>query len=425
LVFTANAETLHYGVKNTGGVGSVLTIDNISVRELPGNHAYQTTATSRPVLSARYNLLTKTEQFDDAAWGKSGVTVVANAAASPDDTVTADFLFQNTENTEHRAGVIFVSGSQVAASYTASVYIKFAGTRYVQLRLTDNAVEDYVAVNFDLVNGVVASTLAGSGSIQNIGDGWFRCVVAGSKVNATQNSGFFIQLRNSSNTSSSFTGDGTSGIYIWGADLRVANDGVNIPPYQRVNTETDYDTQGFPLYLRCDGVDDGMVTNSIDFTATDKMTVFAGVRKLSDVSFSPIAELSPLYDTNTGVFAIGASGIGYDVTRRTWVFGSKGTASAILNEIVYTAPITNILTGIGNISGDRAALHINGAQVAQSTTDQGTGNYGNYPLYIGRRGGTTLPFNGHLYSLIVRGAATTDTRIAQTERWVNKKTGAY
>jgi hypothetical protein len=69
-------------------------------------------------------------------------------------------------------------------------------------------------------------------------------------------------------------------------------------------------------------------------------------------------------------------------------------------------------------------LRVNAAKFT-STADQGDGNFGNYPLYIGRRGGTTLPFNGHLYSLIVRGAATTATRIAQTERWVNKKTGAY
>lgn len=41
--------------------GFVGTIDNISVRALPGNHAFQTTSASRPVLSARINLLVNTE----------------------------------------------------------------------------------------------------------------------------------------------------------------------------------------------------------------------------------------------------------------------------------------------------------------------------------------------------------------------------
>ena len=66
------------------------------------------------------------------------------------------------------------------------------------------------------------------------------------------------------------------------------------------------------------------------------------------------------------------------------------------------APNTNILTGLGDISGDRATLRINGVQAAQNTADQGTANYLAYPLYIGCRGGTSLPFNGRLYSLIVR-----------------------
>jgi hypothetical protein len=92
---------------------------------------------------------------------------------------------------------------------------------------------------------------------------------------------------------------------------------------------------------------------------------------------------------------------------------------------IYAAPITNVITGIGNIVGDRSILRVNAIQAAILTVDQGTGNFGNYPLYLFRRGGSTLPFNGRCYSLIVRGAATTDTRIAQTERWVNKKTGAY
>jgi hypothetical protein len=68
---------------------------------------------------------------------------------------------------------------------------------------------------------------------------------------------------------------------------------------------------------------------------------------------------------------------------------------------------------------------INGAQVGQDLTTQGTGNFGNYPLYIGRRNNATLPLNGNLYSLIIRGAQSTASQISSTESWVNGKTGAY
>jgi hypothetical protein len=194
--------------------------------------------------------------------------------------------------------------------------------------------------------------------------------------------------------------------------------------YQRVGnvavTPSDYDASAGFYYLKFDGVDDGMVTNSIDFTATDKMTVFAGVRKLSDATAGVITELSADRNTNNGSFTLSAV-----TSPGSYLFVSKGTYDANAYAVGGSSPRTNILTSIGDISGDIAALRINAVQAAISTADQGTGNYGNYQLYIGRRGGTTLPFNGLLYSLIVRGAQTSTTQIAQTERWVNKKTGAY
>lgn len=196
--------------------------------------------------------------------------------------------------------------------------------------------------------------------------------------------------------------------------------------YQRVTTETDYDVSAYQIHLRFDGVDDFLVTNSIDFTATDKMTVAAGVRKLSDAADGTLCELSSTMGANNGTFAIYAPATVTSI-KRSHVFASKGTLSinATPADNTLAAPITTVITGIGNISGDTATLHINGTQAASSNADQGTGNFGNYPLYIGRRGGTALPFNGHLYSLVVRGAASTDSQIAATENWTNQKTKAY
>ena len=66
-------------------------------------------------------------------------------------------------------------------------------------------------------------------------------------------------------------------------------------------------------------------------------------------------------------------------------------------------------------------MRVNGAVVATTTNDQGTGNYGNYPLFMGRQNNSSLPFNGRIYSLIIRGAATTTPLIASTEQWINQK----
>jgi hypothetical protein len=174
-------------------------------------------------------------------------------------------------------------------------------------------------------------------------------------------------------------------------------------------------------YLAFDGVDDFLVTPTIT-PGIDKVQVFAGVRKLVNANNAGcLVELSTSAGSN-GSFNIRApiSSLG------EYIFSSRGNINVAATSGVFTAPITNVLSGIGDISGDTATLRVNGTQSAQSTADQGTNNYLAYPLYIGRRAGTSLPFNGHLYGLLVRfGANLTTDQITSTETWVNGKTGAF
>jgi hypothetical protein len=271
---------------------------------------------------------------------------------------------------------------------------------------------------FNLSSGSVSFTGAGAtAGIVAVGDGWFRCSL-------TQNDGaglsqFQIGLTNSVDAGSalpSYIGSGT-GIFIWGAQLEL---GSTATDYQKVTSTYDVTEAGQAdnYHLVFDGVDDSMVTPSIDFTGTDEMSVFAGVRKLSDAAIGIIAELSTNSGTANGTFYIASPVSGTD-TR----FRSRGTSAGdSISASGFVAPTTKVLSGLGAISDDQSILRIDGVQVATSTTDQGTGNYGNYPLYIGRRGGASLPFNGHLYQLLVRGALTADNLLNQTETYVASKT---
>ena len=173
-------------------------------------------------------------------------------------------------------------------------------------------------------------------------------------------------------------------------------------------------------YLSFDGVDDYLSTGAIDFTGTAKMTVLAGVRKLSDAANGVVIESSTDAGANNGAFEISAPffpGTNYS-------FRSGGTVR-VISIATKAAPTTDVVSGVNDISGDNAILRINGAQAAINTADQGTGNYGNYPLYIGRRGGTSLPFNGRLYGLVIRGALSSTGEIQGSESYMNLHTGAY
>lgn len=424
LFFTAKAASTRIHLLNFGAAGQTVTFDNISVRELPGNHAFQTTATSRPVLSARVNLLTKTEQFDDAAWVKVGATVVANAIAAPDEATTVDTIIESSAFEQHEVLQSFTPVANV--TYKAKSFVKSAGRRYAYLGLYQGA--ERCVVLFDLQDGAVVGGLSVEGSntgweLEPYADGFLISV----EISFTTSSTVFF-VAGPSNTATPalvngrprYTGDGTSGIYIWGASLVPANQADL--PYQRVNIATDYDSDPakFPRYLRCDGIDDGMVTGTIT-PGTDKAQVFAGVRKLSDAVGGTFIELGLNAVSTNGSFGFYAP----SAVRPDYGFVSRGTALANASAIFgFAAPITNTITGLGDISGDRATLRIDGAQAAQSTADQGTGNYLAYPLYLFRRGGTSLPFNGNFYGGIIRfGDNLPIETIEQTEAWMAAKTG--
>lgn len=172
-------------------------------------------------------------------------------------------------------------------------------------------------------------------------------------------------------------------------------------------------------YLAFDGTDDFLQTNSIDFTATDKVSLFAGVRKLSDAATATVFEFSANKNANSGVFAL-FTPLDSGITQIAWI--TKGTTERVASNNMLAAPITTVISAKGSISGDTSILKVNGTQVSNSI-DQGTGNYGNYPLYIGRRGGISLSFNGHIYSLIGVGRLSTDDEIAAIEKELAKRTG--
>jgi hypothetical protein len=197
------------------------------------------------------------------------------------------------------------------------------------------------------------------------------------------------------------TPDSSKHIYVAGPQVEIGSVATR---YQRVITATDYDTAGFPHRLLFDGVDDFLQTAAIDFSATDAMTIVAGVTKRSDAAQGCVVELTASTASNNGAFLLAAP----DGATDTFAFDSKGTAQTDAVVTGYAFVSAAVLTGQADISGDSATLRVNGVLGDTDTGDQGTGNYANAAVYIGRRGGTSLPFNGEISSLVIRGAATAD-----------------
>lgn len=418
------------------------TVDNVYLKRTSGNDAWQLTSASRPVLSARVNLLTKTQEFDDATWtvfqAVATNAISANQTTAPDGTSTADKLFAKAAT--GICEVYFTSGLGITSgvTYSLSFAVKKDTHRYVNVCFSHRTnTQNYVAAVFDLDGAGSTATQTSTGSISgtivstsqvSLGSGWYRLTITGSVTATTID--LIVGLAGAA-TGNTFNGSGfisrtwagTESIFIWGADMRAANDSSGlIPAYQRVNTATDYDTIGFPRYLRFDGTDDSLATGGIDFSGTDAVTLAAGVRKLSDAARGTIAELTATIASNNGAFHLTAP----NAASATYAFESKGTA---LTDAVaasgVAAPVTNVLCAYSDISSDQNILRVNGTQADSDAGDQGTGNFSNAILYVGSRGGSSLRFNGRLYSLIVRGASSTTGYITDTEGWINGRTRAY
>ena len=172
----------------------------------------------------RVNLSLRSDDLANATWVKVNSSISSNAVIAPDGTLTADALVEDATNNTHR----LYQQVTIAANTTAtlSAYVKRgAGSRnlYVQWNFGDG-----IFATFNLGTGVVIGTsTTGTGSlvgatITSVGNNWYRITLSG--IASTTNANPFAQfyLTNSSThdgSPASYTGDGFSSAYIWGAQL--------------------------------------------------------------------------------------------------------------------------------------------------------------------------------------------------------------
>lgn len=207
--FTRSTTATYFDVD---GVMQTAAIDVPRIGYSPSTHAH----TGLIIEAAATNLLTYSEQFDNAAWTKTNATITANSLAAPDGTTTADSFIEAAGSSQKYMRVSLATVGP--GTYTLSIYAKtLSGTRYLALEFDAGGGETRRSF-FDVANGTVTSNYnSAAGSITAIGGGWYRCAVTVTMVGAA--SSMWVYISNSSSSISGYTGDGTSGLYLWGAQL--------------------------------------------------------------------------------------------------------------------------------------------------------------------------------------------------------------
>ena len=156
----------------------------------------------------RTNLATYSEQMDNAGWGKTGNTITANVAISPDGTQNADRL------TSTAVGSIYAPTYTFPSNNTISLFVKYESQQFFQL-MSGAVTTDYA--NFDIQNGIagnVGSTTSNS-RIEDYGGGWYRISATFGGFAGASN---IYLLGTTSNTAGWFAQDPTTGksTLLWG-----------------------------------------------------------------------------------------------------------------------------------------------------------------------------------------------------------------
>ena len=170
---------------------------------------------------SRTNVYNYSEEFTDASWEKNEVILTPNSDLAPDGTFTATKISATTVSTdEHKLVHTASAGSAVQSTW--SVYAKAGENTKIGLRR--NASDGFDLGQVDLITGALLRAVPGyTTTTQNVGNGWWKISLSFSQTAAAYLRPCICPIPDSlpvtADADTPYSDDGTSGFYIWGAQL--------------------------------------------------------------------------------------------------------------------------------------------------------------------------------------------------------------
>jgi hypothetical protein len=390
-----------YSVLPTNGDGDFTTTRNTVATRVNENGLIEEVASNVPRLDysdggcpslllepQRLQKIQYSEDFSDSSWSKLNSSIVSNSVISPDGTLNADKIIDNTVNTAHR----FISGSftTTATNYTFSIFVKKSEIRYAYLRGNDSG-GTYISGTFDLQDGVVTETIDGNLSIQDYGNGWFR--VIGTAVSNGNGSSYFELRTSKSPIYSNYLGNGTDSLYIFGAQAEQGS----------------YPTSYIPNY----GTSAGITRSADTATGAGNASTF------NDSSGVLMAEISALADDGTNRFLGVSNG---SLSNRVNII--YNTSNELLGQIQGAGSLSG--GGVDILSSNKIALKyklgdnqlwVNGIKVDSNTSTLGS-TVGLNVLDLSAGNGS-FPFYGNTEQIQYFDSALNDSDLEKLTSWTS------
>jgi len=298
------------------------------------------------------NLLVQSQTFSNASWTKQ-YSSVSGSITAPDGTSTATQLIQDTTaSVFHR--LYIVAQVVIGTTYTFSVYVKANTMNFVQLNL-NTAFGFYNS--FDVSTGTIGTGNGSSPTMKSVGNGWYRCTITGTATSTGNGEcNIVLVLNNTSGGFPTYNGDGTSGLYIWGAQIEAGTQASSYTPTTTVAVTTTNNIS----------VPSGSITTSADSTFNTVKVGLGG----GSVSTNTAVGYQAINSTNTGGLN---TAVGYQALKVT-TGGQQNVAigyESLLNNTnsfntaVGAGSLQNNTTGGGSAFGQNALFsNVTGSNLA-------------------------------------------------------------
>jgi len=225
----ATSTTCQIRLQVWGGNGVYGLFDSISVKEVTRDNVPRIDYSGGgcPHILAeplRTNLALNSDTF--SGYNTSNVNISSSSTLSPDGVSTAIKLALDSGTLSSNGGMSFSHATTVGDTLSWSMFVKKAEYRYLTFSFGSGSA---VGFHFDLDTGLITQNLTNAAytlienKIEEFNNGWYKISVSFTELSGSSNR--FVCVKPSpveptaSNNSYSSTGDGTSGIYIWGAQL--------------------------------------------------------------------------------------------------------------------------------------------------------------------------------------------------------------
>jgi len=170
---------------------------------------------------ARTNLLMYSEAFSNAAWSKDSGAITASGTAPSG--VTGSLFTPSAGSSTHRV-IPTAATVTTATAYTATYYIAPNGYSKVALR-EGAATGAYAAFNLSGAGSVLDQGSGGVGSITALANGYYRIQMVSTSSGTSFRPDLWVldPTYTSGSVTGAWSANGTSGIYLFGAQLEVGS----------------------------------------------------------------------------------------------------------------------------------------------------------------------------------------------------------